>query len=156
VLHTRLVGFIARTTGWSIAKIALPGTSSVCDKVASIMSPYVQRRHALSGLRNTIIIAAILNLNAAILLFMGGVGMLVSPIPCLLISGGLAAYAASYRPLGAWLIALLLSPWFLLRLAFVLPGGDRFAGAFVLAVVGSIVVGAVLGNLIGFAQNYED
>lgn len=54
-----------------------------------------------------------------------------------------------------FLIIVLLSPSFLLHLAFEAPGSDPFAEAFVLAIVGPILASAVLESLIGSAQSHE-
>jgi hypothetical protein len=119
------------------------------------MSPYVPRSDTWSGLKSTLGFALMFSLVSLPLLWMDALGLLLIPVACLVISAGLAGHAAGYSPLLAWLIGFVLGPWVLLA-CLPMYGLGHFADDIILIVTSCNLVGACFGNLIGYAQRFED
>lgn len=120
------------------------------------MSPYVPRSDVWPGMRRTLFLAVVTQAAMVPMLWYGG-GAVAIPLLCLVISAGLAGHAAGYSPACAWVIGVLLSPWFLLRWpAWERIGSGLGESLFRCVVAGCIVAGAVFGTLVGFAQRWEE
>ena len=120
------------------------------------MSPYVPRSDVWPGLQRTLVIALVTQAAMVPMLWYGG-GAVAIPLLCMLISAGLAGHAAGYSPALAWVIGVVLSPWFLMRYAYMDgTGSSPLKTLFLFVVGGCILAGAFVGNLVGYAQRWDE